>query len=458
MNTSDKVFKELFNQSDSVIICDTNGKILYYQDYNDQINMIRDEDAIGRSIFELYPFFKRDDFTTFKAIDRKQPILNEVQFFEVNGVQKKALNSSYPLINEYGVIGCLTLSMELTDSSSRTKQKTFQARYNFDDIITQNRSFLSSFDRLKMIARTSSSVLVYGETGTGKELIAHTIHNNSPRRNKPFLIQNCAAIPDNLMESILFGSSKGSFTGAVDKPGLFEVANGGTLFLDELNSLSLDLQGKLLRVLESNSISRIGETEEREIDVRVIASTNENLPKLVKEGRFRRDLFYRLNVTNYSVPSLRERKDDIPLLANHYIGIFNQRLNHTISGIDSETTDYLMAYQWEGNVRELKNVIEYACTIRKSGNINMHNLPDYMFNQRTVNEVVNAEHTLSSQKIAIESLIRPGTSLESQLESLEREIISKAIVRNRYNITKTANELKTTRQTLYNKLKKYDLL
>ena len=458
MQSSDKVFKDLFNQTDSILIIDTNGKVLFYQDYNDQINLIRDEEAVEHTIFELYPFFKREDFTVFKAIDKKQPIFNELQIFEVNGVPKKALNSAYPLINETGILGAIVLSIEISEHSQRKKGVRTTSRYNFEDIITQNSAFLKSFDSLKMIAKSNSSVLLYGETGTGKELFAHTIHANSPRRGKPFLIQNCAAIPDNLMESMLFGSSKGSFTGAMDRPGLFEVANGGTLYLDEVNSLSLDLQGKLLRAIENNTIRRIGENEEREIDVRIVASTNENLAMMVKEGRFRKDLFYRLNVTNYSIPSLRERKDDIPLLCDHYINQYNHRLNHHVTGLDDEVHTYLQEYPWEGNVRELRNVIEYACTVKADGEITLHDLPSYMFNQRTMEAMVTGEQVLSSTQLAIETFIKPGISLESQLQTLEKEIISKAIIRNRYNITKTADELKISRQTLYTKLKKYDLL
>lgn len=231
MVSTDKVYQRLFHKTDSILMCDVNGKVLYYQDYDDQINMIRGERAIGKSIFELYPFFKRDEFTTFRAIDKKQPILNEIQIFEVNGVYRKALNSSYPLIDGSTVIGCITLSVALDGQPPHKKQSIFHAKYNFGDIITQNQAFRDSFEKLKMIARSSSSVLIYGETGTGKELIAHTIHSNSPRRDKPFLAQNCAAIPDNLMESTLFGASKGSFTGAVDRPGLFEVADGAPCFL-----------------------------------------------------------------------------------------------------------------------------------------------------------------------------------------------------------------------------------
>lgn len=453
-----RVFKEMFSETDSILICDPRGKVLFYQDYNDQINMIRDEAAVGRSIFDLYPFFKREDFTVFRAIDEKRPILNELQMFEVNGVPKKAMNSAYPLINETGLVGAMVLSIELDSTPKQKKRSHLTSKYNFDNIITQNAAFLESFETLRMISKSTSSVLIYGETGTGKELIAHTIHANSPRRGKPLFVQNCAAIPDNLMESILFGSSKGSFTGAIDRPGLFEAADGGTLYLDEVNSLSLDLQGKLLRAIESNRIRRIGENEEREVDVRIIVSTNENLAMLVKENRFRKDLFYRFNVTNFMIPPLRDRRDDIPLLCEHYINQYNQRLSHSVSGVEEEVYAYFREYPWDGNVRELKNVIEYACTIKAEGMITMHELPNYMFNQRTMETIASPEQILTSFQAACETFIRPGTSLASQLEILEREILSKAILRNRYNMTKTAGELNISRQTLYTKLKKYHLI
>lgn len=482
MKKEDKVFKELFNHTDSILIIDINGKVLYYEDFNDQINMIRYENAVGRSIYDLYPFFRREDFTVFKAIDSKSVIVNELQSFEVNGIQKKALNSAYPLINETGIIGCMVMSVELDSKNPQKRRENFSARYNFKDIITQNETFLASFEVLKRLASSDSSILIYGETGTGKELIAHTVHNNSPRNRKPFIIQNCAAIPDNLMESTLFGSVKGSFTGAIDRAGLFEVADGGTLYLDEINSLSLDLQAKLLRVIENKSIRRVGDTAERDVDVRIIASTNESLAAMVESNRFRKDLFYRLNVASYSIMPLRERTDDIPLVCEHYISIYNARLNHFISGIDEEADKFLKAYPWEGNVRELKNVIEYACTIKSKGQITIHDLPRYMFSKRvydssTANRtderqklgIADEPHAAQAKEVPAQSsntsehgspnaYITPGQALEIQLNNLEKQILSEAVVRNRYNISKTAAELKISRQTLYNKLKKYELL
>lgn len=454
---TDKVFKELFGHSDSILISDTNGKVLYYEDYNDEINMVRYENAIGRSVFELYPFFKREDFTLFRAMDTKSVIVNELQQFEVNGIAKKALNSAYPLINETGVIGGIVMSVELNSTSGRKKKIPFSSKYNFDDIITQNKAFKGSFEKLKMLARGDSNILIYGETGTGKELIAHTIHANSKRKEKPFIIQNCAAIPSNLMESILFGSTKGSFTGAMDKAGLFEVAKGGTLFLDEINSMSLELQSKLLRSIETKSIRRVGESYERETDVRIVASTNEPLDKMVQRGQFRKDLFFRLNVASFSIPPLRERIDDIPLLCDTYISYYNARLNHQVKGINKEVLTLFSSYSWEGNVRELKNVIEYACTIRPSGMITLSDLPDYLLIKKPLKTISSIKISPAPEPDYSEYMVT-GSSLATQLETLEQTIIKSSFEKNRFNITKTAQELSISRQTLYNKLKKYGLL
>ena len=461
----DQVFREMFASTDRITIIDVNGKVLYYEDFNDEINMLRHENVIGKSIFQLYPFFRREDFIIFKAIDTKKVIVNQFQEFEVNGQLHKALTSAYPLINEAGVIGGMVMSRELKNISGRRTSVTMSAKYNFSDIITQNIEFLASFERLRRLASGDFNVLIYGETGTGKELIAHTIHANSPRRNKPFIIQNCASIPPNLIESIFYGSARGSFTGAMDKPGLFETAEGGTLFLDEVNSIPLELQGTLLRAIENKTIRRVGETFERAIDVRIISSTNEMLDRMLESGQFRKDLLYRLNVASYSIPPLRERSDDIPLLCAHYIDYFNGMYNYKIEGVNSEVRRFFYGYPWEGNVRELRNVIEYACNVKTRGLISMNDIPDYMRLRRDVPAAAPAQTsvisgTYSAPGSAPDSgaYVRPGETLAAQVERLEAEILREACQRNRFNISKIAAELNVSRQTLYKKLRKYELL
>lgn len=435
-------FKDLFYDSDLILIIDKNGKVLYYNDYDDNLNMLKKENVIGRSIFELYPFFSRKDFTVFKAMDRKEPILNEYQSFTVNGKKINCVNNAFPLINETGVIGGIVISVELTSKSEKRKIKKATSRYGFEDIITVDPIFKKNLEILKRVSKSDSNVLIMGETGTGKELIAHSIHSNSNRRNKPFVIQNCAAIPSTIMESILFGTSKGSFTGAIDKEGLFESANGGTIFLDEINSIPYDLQSKLLRSLENKSVMRIGENIEREIDIRIIASANEDLAKKVEHGEFRADLFYRLNVISFRVPPLRERKDDIKVLVDYYINHYNSILNKNILGISKEAMKVLKNYEWKGNVRELKNVIEYALNFSEEEIIKKENLPQYLL-----------EYVHEDKK---ETTI--DNSLTAMVDNYECKIIKEALETSKYNVLKTAELLNIPRQTLYYKLKKYNLM
>lgn len=435
-------FKDLFYDSDLILIIDKNGKVLYYNDYDDNLNMLKKENVIGRSIFELYPFFSRKDFTVFKAMDRKEPILNEYQSFTVNGKKINCVNNAFPLINETGVIGGIVISVELTSKSEKRKIKKATSRYGFEDKITVDPIFKKNLEILKRVSKSDSNVLIMGETGTGKELIAHSIHSNSNRRNKPFVIQNCAAIPSTIMESILFGTSKGSFTGAIDKEGLFESANGGTIFLDEINSIPYDLQSKLLRSLENKSVMRIGENIEREIDIRIIASANEDLAKKVEHGEFRADLFYRLNVISFRVPPLRERKDDIKVLVDYYINHYNSILNKNILGISKEAMKVLKNYEWKGNVRELKNVIEYALNFSEEEIIKKENLPQYLL-----------EYVHEDKK---ETTI--DNSLTAMVDNYECKIIKEALETSKYNVLKTAELLNIPRQTLYYKLKKYNLM
>lgn len=331
-------FREQLYHSNLIMVVDLHGKVMYYEDYNDNINMLKRENAVGHSIFELYPFFQRQDFTIFKAMDLKKPILNEYQSFTVDGQSRQAVNSAYPLINETGVVGGIVISTELPRRSGERRRAPLRASYSFNDILTWDPAFLQGLATLRRIAANDSTLLILGETGTGKELIAHSMHGASRRGKGPFIIQNCAAIPSSIMESILFGTTKGSFTGAIDKEGLFEAAQGGTIFLDEINSLALDLQSKLLRVLESRAVRRVGETFEREVDVRVIASSNEDLLKKVEMGEFRGDLYYRLNVFTFTVPPLRRRPADVPGLAEHFAAQFASLQGKRLAGLSRRCT------------------------------------------------------------------------------------------------------------------------
>jgi arginine utilization regulatory protein len=301
------------------------------------------------------------------------------------------------------------------------------------DIIGQNDEMLRLKAFALKAANSSSPVLVYGETGTGKELFVQAIHYSSDRRNKPFIAQNCAALPSTLLEGILFGTVKGSFTGAEDRPGLFELADNGTLYLDELNSMPVDLQAKLLRVLQDGTIRRVGDIKEKEVNVRIIASTNIEPSLCVKNGLIRNDLYYRLNVIGLRIPELRNRKSDIPIMLEYFISKYNSKLNKRIRGVSKSAMDRLLSYDWPGNVRELQHIVESAINLKESGYIDEDDLP----------ESIKKDH---------------HSSLVDAIEEVEKNIILETLKLWNNNISKTADYLKIPRQTLQYKLKKYEIL
>lgn len=309
------------------------------------------------------------------------------------------------------------------------------AKYNFEHILGYNSTLISCIDKAEKASKTSSPILIYGETGTGKELFVQAVHNNSCRNNKPFIAQNCAAIPSNLLECILFGTVKGSFTGAEDKKGIFEVANGGTLYLDELNSMPIELQGKLLRVLQEGTIRRIGSSINKSVDVRVIVSLNELPEILLEHGKLRKDLYYRLNVVRIDLPPLRERKEDIPLIIEYLIKKFNTKFKAAIDGIEAASLEKLICLDWQGNVRELEHVIEGVFNLRQQGKINEKDLQDIGLN--------------------IQANI---VSLKKKMQDIEKSYIKEALIINNFNVTKAADFLQVPRQTLQCKIKKYNIV
>lgn len=289
-------------------------------------------------------------------------------------------------------------------------------------------------------------MFIYGETGTGKELLVHAIHNAGPRRRGPFITQNCAALPATLLEGILFGTVKGSFTGAENRPGLFELAHGGTLFLDEINSADLELQAKLLRVLEDGYVRRVGDGRNRQVDVRVIVASNIPPDRALAAGQIRPDLYYRLNVISLTVPPLRERREDIPLLAEHFIKQFSEKLNISPAVVSPPAMARLQAYDWPGNVRQLKHLMEGILNLLETSEITAEHLPP---------------------EIAGDAGLLPGTgvdeegeevvSLREAVEGLEKRLILTALARVQGNVAEAARRLKIPRQTLQYKLKCYGL-
>lgn len=294
-------------------------------------------------------------------------------------------------------------------------------KYAFDNIIGGAPPMLRIYEMVKRVANTKSSVLITGESGTGKELIARAVHYNGPLKDRPFVTVNCGAIPENLMESEMFGHKKGSFTGAIaDKKGLFEVANGGTIFLDELGELPLTMQVKLLRVIQEGTFKRVGGTEDVTVEVRIISATNRNLEAEVKAGRFREDLFYRLNVIQVHCPPMRERKEDISMLANHFLEKFSKALNVNVKRVSNEAMELLRRYHFPGNVRELENIIERTVALEPGPTILPESLP------RHLAEVpAESGSTLDANRIEIDQ--EKGVDLEKLVAEFERTLLTKAL-------------------------------
>jgi DNA-binding NtrC family response regulator len=322
-------------------------------------------------------------------------------------------------------------------------KRALKQRYNFDNIVGKSEPMLRLFDLVAQVAPSRSTVLIQGESGTGKELIAKALHANSPRRDKPFVPVNTGAVPSDLLESTLFGHVKGAFTSAISaKKGLFEVANGGTLFLDEIGTMGMDMQAKILRVLQDRRFMHLGGTQEIQVDVRIIAATNVDLQQAVKEGKFREDLFYRLNVICLELPPLRARRQDVPLLAAHFLKVYADENDVPVPTLSAEAMRILMDYEWPGNVRELENAMERGVVLATTRTIT----PDLLPASLTGN-------TYSASLLDH----RPDASLFDLMEEIERRIIADRLERSHWNQTEAAEYFKIPLSTLNQKIKRLNV-
>ena len=332
---------------------------------------------------------------------------------------------------------------ELLRRENRALRDEIRKEHRFDDILAKSQKMLDIFRTISKIAEYKTTVLVAGESGVGKELVARAIHHRSTRRGGPFVAVNCGAIPENLLESELFGHKKGAFTDAVqDRRGLFEEADGGSLFLDEIGELPLSLQVKLLRVLEEEKIRRVGDVRDIKIDVRIITATHRDLPSETKAGRFREDLFYRLNVLPILVPPLRDRREDIPLLIDHFVARNNTRLGTSIRGLDTESRRLLFEYPWPGNVRELENTIERAMVLAEGDQIVAQDLPERL---REARDPVQTQ--LASGELSVKKTMR----------IVEEILIRRALQRTKGNRTRAAEVLEISHRALLYKIKDYQI-
>lgn len=442
----------IYNYFDGLIVTNINGIIEYYNTYRPDINNLRVQDVIGKHILEVYPELTEETSSCLKVMKEGKPIFNLRQKLTTHtGYSFYAENTTLPIIYNGEIIGAVDVSRYLKSEAERniiisvkenTQKREKHNLYSIDDIVTTDLSMLEIKDKILKISKTDSSVLIYGETGTGKELVAQAIHRHSNRCDMPFVSLNCAAIPSTLLESTLFGTVRGSYTGAENKKGLFEVAQGGTLFLDEVNSMEISVQAKILKVIEEKKMRKVGGLDYINIDVRIVTAVNEMPWKSIKEGRLREDLFYRLSVVQINIPALKNRKNDIKLLTGYFIDTFNRQMERRIIGINEEVGEIFNNYPWPGNVRELKNVIEGAFNLTSYNIIETRDLPDYITN--------------SKKEYGVRLDFLGERSLKDSLIDLEKEIIKSALEKTS-NMVEAAKLLKISKQLLKYKIDKYEL-
>ncbi len=470
----DKNLKLILNSLDEGIhIVDQEGYTIFYNKKVSEIDGLDPEEVLGKNVFEAYPSLTLETSTLMRTLKEMKAINNYQQtFINCRGKKITTINSTIPLNFENGETGAMEISRDITQlkelinniSNLRTninknnkKKRNFRQKHNnntsysFKDIVGESLVMQEALKLAIKAAGSDSSVLLTGETGTGKELFAQGIHNAGRRNNKPFVAQNCAALPKDLLEGLLFGTEKGGFTGARSRAGLFEQADGGTILLDEINSMDMALQAKLLRVLQENKVRRIGGQKEIDIDVRIIATMNEIAELALAENKLREDLFYRLSVVYIEIPPLRKRAGDIKLLTKHFINIYNKKFSKSVKGIRAEMKKVFNNYDWPGNVRELQHIIESSFNMLQDENkLGIETLPGYIKGrmQKKENSKDNIGLDLSDDKLP---------ALEEVLENIESSLIKTALKRTDGNISSAARKLKISRQSLQYKLKKYNL-
>lgn len=427
-----------------------------------EVSEARKEWYIGKHLLEIFPDFTPENSTLYKCIVTGEPVVVEnQQYKDCRGNMFCCNNITWPIKSFGHVVGAVEISSDITTvgdletlgktisqqaaMSMETKnKKAFRnaddRKYKWEDIVTSNLRMLECIKNAKIFADTDDPVMIYGETGTGKELFVESMLHENIRRRDKYVVQNCAAIPDNLFESTLFGTVKGGFTNAENRKGLFESADGGILFLDEFNSVPLHLQSKLLRVIQDGIIRPVGGNIQKKVDVKVIVALNKNPVHLIREGLMREDLFYRFSGSMIDLPPLRERKEDIMLYVNMYLEEFCRKYNKNIKSISDELVDTFIKYNWPGNVRELKNIMDFAIKISNEDVLTESHLPVYFKTARNEDGKSNIWEG--------DYFDPPVKTLKEVVENAERECIVKTLIQCNGNVTHAAKVLGLPRQTL----------
>jgi PAS domain S-box-containing protein len=427
--------------ADGVFTINEKGEITFFNRAAEEITGFTKEEALGHNCFDI---FRANICQTNCALKQTVNTGKEVINLPINIINKDGkeipISISTAVLRDQGgkIIGGVETFRDL--SAIEELKKELRQQYTFQDIVSKNHTIQEIFQILPDIAESDSTVLIQGSSGSGKELFAKAIHHLSLRGDNPFIKVNCGALPDNLLESELFGYVKGAFTDAKrDKPGRFSLAHKGTIFLDEIGDMSPALQVKLLRVLQDGEYEPLGGTSSVRVDVRVVAATNKDLIALVQSRQFRDDLYYRLNVVKIDLPPLSHRREDIPLLVEHFVEKFKLKTGKILSGVSHEVMSFLMRYDFPGNVRELENIIEHAFVMCKGEIIELRHLPPEL--------VESAKETVVEAK-----------EVNKPLQTAEAEVIRKALERNEGNRLRTARELGIDRSTLWRKIKRYGIV
>ncbi|MFM1653347.1 sigma-54 interaction domain-containing protein [Brevibacillus sp. B_LB10_24] len=447
--------------NEGVHVIDKNGISVLYNRKMTELESMHKNDVLGKNLLDVFQFPDGEQSTLLQALHNGKAIRHIKQtYFNDKGKEITTINHTYPLKDGNRIIGAVEIASDVTKMERMIRENLLEkekggTRYTFESIIGKSAVIHDLIENAKRAARTSSSVLVVGETGTGKELFVQSIHQASARASAPFISQNCAALPEGLIEGLLFGTSRGAFTGAVERAGLFEQAEGGTLFLDEINSLSLPLQAKLLRALQEKSIRRIGDTKDRSMNVRIIAAINEDPIEAISNQQLRKDLYYRLGVVTLFIPPLRERREDIPLLTQHFIQKYNQLFQMDVTGVSEEVQQFYLGYDWPGNVRELQHVIEGAMNLMADETTIMpHHLPS--LHLRRKNQVQQASHAAAAslEQQFLEETAREAAPLKEKLLMFESSYIQMVVGKHNGNLSRAAKELGISRQSLQYRLRR----
>lgn len=452
------ILQEILRSIDQgVHVVDAAGITIFYNTVAAEMDGLTVDEVLGTHVLEAFPSLTHKTSTLLKVLDTGEEIGHHQQTYTNRyGKRIVTVNKTLPIWQDGRLIGAVEVAKDVTqikelsekviDLEARMWEKggpqpgRVRRLYRFEQIITRSPEMIRQIERARRAAATRSPVLVVGETGTGKELIVQSIHQSSPRRQGAFIAQNCAAIPSSLLEGILLGTVRGAFTGAEDRPGLFELADGGTLFLDEIHAMPVDLQAKLLRVLEDGVVRRVGDTRLRPVDVRIIVATNENPVTSVREGHLRKDLYFRINVVTIVLPPLRKRREDIPLLVRHFIQSYNRQFGTGVVGISPQVKAIFDQHYWSGNVRELKHLIEGAMNLVEGELIEQDHLPEQL---DWLDESSLSEVSIDCSK-----------PLRQVLDEVEKQMIQDALKYCGGNIRQAALRLGIPRQTLQYKLKK----